>query len=207
MLAGGAPVMADLGLSGLASGVDTATIVSQLMALERQKTTRLGYRQTAVTGAADGPQGDRHQADGAQERGPGAERRRDLEAGQTATSSDPAQRRGRPDRRRRHRRPHDPGRPPRVLGAARLLVRRHRRDAHDRVRGRGSEADHGRRRRRRDDPADRRRDQHQGHRPRRRRRGQERPRRGPARAVLAHHRLDLGLHGHERRRARRRRRV
>jgi flagellar hook-associated protein 2 len=46
--------MADLGLSGLASGVDTATIVAQLMALERQKTTRLGYRQTAVTGQQTG---------------------------------------------------------------------------------------------------------------------------------------------------------
>jgi flagellar hook-associated protein 2 len=39
-----------LGLSGLASGVDTASIVSQLMALERQKTTKLGYRQAAVGG-------------------------------------------------------------------------------------------------------------------------------------------------------------
>jgi flagellar hook-associated protein 2 len=46
--------MAGLGLSGLASGVDTATIVSQLMALERQSTTRLGYRQTAVTGEQTG---------------------------------------------------------------------------------------------------------------------------------------------------------
>jgi flagellar hook-associated protein 2 len=46
--------MADLGLSGLASGVDTATIVSQLMAIERQGTTRLGYRQTAVTGEQTG---------------------------------------------------------------------------------------------------------------------------------------------------------
>jgi flagellar hook-associated protein 2 len=46
--------MADLGLSGLASGVDTATIVAQLMALERQKTTRMGYRQTAVTGEQTG---------------------------------------------------------------------------------------------------------------------------------------------------------
>ena len=46
--------MADLGLSGLASGVDTATIVSQLMALERQSTTRLGYRQTAVSGQQAG---------------------------------------------------------------------------------------------------------------------------------------------------------
>ncbi len=46
--------MANLGLSGMASGVDTASIVAQLMALERQSTTRLGYRQTAVTGEQTG---------------------------------------------------------------------------------------------------------------------------------------------------------
>ncbi len=36
------------GLSGLASGVDTASIVDQLMALERQKTARLGLQKSAV---------------------------------------------------------------------------------------------------------------------------------------------------------------
>jgi flagellar hook-associated protein 2 len=42
--------MAGLALSGLASGVDTSSIVEQLMALERQKATRLQNRQYAVTG-------------------------------------------------------------------------------------------------------------------------------------------------------------
>jgi len=42
--------MAGLSLSGLASGVDTSSIVDQLMALERQSITRLQYRQSAVTG-------------------------------------------------------------------------------------------------------------------------------------------------------------
>jgi flagellar hook-associated protein 2 len=42
--------VAGLALSGLASGVDTSSIVDQLMALERQKVTRLQYRQAAVTG-------------------------------------------------------------------------------------------------------------------------------------------------------------
>jgi flagellar hook-associated protein 2 len=42
--------MAGLSLSGLASGVDTATIVDQLMALERQKLTTIGYRKAAVGG-------------------------------------------------------------------------------------------------------------------------------------------------------------
>jgi flagellar hook-associated protein 2 len=45
--------MSTLGLSGIASGVDTASIVEQLMALERQKVTRLGYRKAAVTGQQD----------------------------------------------------------------------------------------------------------------------------------------------------------
>jgi flagellar hook-associated protein 2 len=42
--------MAGLSLSGLASGVDTAGIVDQLMALERQKLTAIGYRKAAVGG-------------------------------------------------------------------------------------------------------------------------------------------------------------
>src|SRR4051794_22521224 len=40
----------NLALSGLASGVDTATIVDQLMAIDRQGTTRITYRQSGVTG-------------------------------------------------------------------------------------------------------------------------------------------------------------
>jgi flagellar hook-associated protein 2 len=45
--------MAGLSLSGLASGVDTAGIVEQLMALERQSLTKIGYRRAAVTGGQD----------------------------------------------------------------------------------------------------------------------------------------------------------
>ena len=45
--------MADLGLSGLASGVDTSAIVEQLMAIERQGKTRLQLRQSEPHGAAD----------------------------------------------------------------------------------------------------------------------------------------------------------
>ena len=41
--------MSDLGLSGLASGVDTDSVVAQLMALERQQLTKYTYRQRAVT--------------------------------------------------------------------------------------------------------------------------------------------------------------
>ncbi len=38
------------GLLGIASGIDTATIVSQLMAIERRSGTRLQLRQSAVQG-------------------------------------------------------------------------------------------------------------------------------------------------------------
>ncbi|MGH2947426.1 MAG: flagellar filament capping protein FliD [Solirubrobacteraceae bacterium] len=45
--------MSILGLAGLASGVDTNALVDQLMAIERQSTTRLQYRQAAVNGQRD----------------------------------------------------------------------------------------------------------------------------------------------------------
>jgi flagellar hook-associated protein 2 len=41
--------MADLGMSGIASGVDTAAIVEQLVALERQGQTRLQLRKGSIT--------------------------------------------------------------------------------------------------------------------------------------------------------------
>src|SRR3954447_16135620 len=41
--------MAGLALSGLASGVDTSSIVDQLMSIERQKVTRINNNQTSVT--------------------------------------------------------------------------------------------------------------------------------------------------------------
>jgi flagellar hook-associated protein 2 len=45
--------VAGLSLPGLASGVDTASIVEQLMALERQSVTKIGYRKAAVGGQQD----------------------------------------------------------------------------------------------------------------------------------------------------------
>src|SRR4051794_3851278 len=41
--------MSSLGMSGLASGVDTSSIVAQLMTLERQATTKYTNKQTKVT--------------------------------------------------------------------------------------------------------------------------------------------------------------
>src|SRR3954468_12320646 len=46
--------MATLGLSGLVSGVDTASIVDQLMQLERQGQTRTSYRQKHTYAQANG---------------------------------------------------------------------------------------------------------------------------------------------------------
>jgi flagellar hook-associated protein 2 len=46
--------MAGIALSGIASGVDTATIVSQLMQLETQKKTRVQMRQTHVQAQGSG---------------------------------------------------------------------------------------------------------------------------------------------------------
>ncbi len=54
--------MAGLSLSGLASGVDTASIVDQLMALERQSLTKIGYRKSAVSGQQDALKDSRLQA-------------------------------------------------------------------------------------------------------------------------------------------------
>ena len=45
--------MAGIALSGLASGVDTSSIVAQLMAVERQKTTTLTNRQTKAQAEQD----------------------------------------------------------------------------------------------------------------------------------------------------------
>jgi flagellar hook-associated protein 2 len=46
--------MPDLSLSGLASGLDTASVISQLMAIERQGQTRVQYRQKNVQAQATG---------------------------------------------------------------------------------------------------------------------------------------------------------
>lgn len=46
--------MAGLSLSGVASGIDTASIVQQLMAIERQSSTRLKLRESAIQGREAG---------------------------------------------------------------------------------------------------------------------------------------------------------
>jgi flagellar hook-associated protein 2 len=48
--------MSSLALSGLASGVDTSSIVDQLMSIERQKVTRINNQQTSVTAHQTGLQ-------------------------------------------------------------------------------------------------------------------------------------------------------
>ena len=110
-----------ISLTGLASGLDTESIISQLMAIEQNKVTAVQRRQTP-SAAQDGPQRHQDQA----RRGQG--RRRDAGRG---TSWKPSRPRARPTprkvdadaaRRRRHRRPHAPGQQARVLGAARLRL-------------------------------------------------------------------------------------
>ena len=45
--------MSNHGLTGLASGVDTSSVVAQLMTLERQSLTKIGFRKAAVGGQQD----------------------------------------------------------------------------------------------------------------------------------------------------------
>ena len=45
--------MSNHGLTGLASGVDTSSVVAQLMTLERQGLTKIGFRKAAVGGQQD----------------------------------------------------------------------------------------------------------------------------------------------------------
>ena len=149
--------MAGLGLSGLASGVDTAAIVEQLMALERQGKTRLQLRQTSLTRAADHARGPQVQARRAQ----GGRRRPALEHD---VGRDPDRRelgrrarRGRAHGRRADRRLRRQGDAARGLGAEDLrldaepsasqitLRRRRRRQRPDHARHRGRRQDRRRR--------------------------------------------------------------
>ena len=65
--------MANASVSGLASGLDTATIIDQLMQLEAAPQTRLKSRVTTEKSTPQGPPGPQHQVrrPGHQGRGPG----------------------------------------------------------------------------------------------------------------------------------------
>ena len=79
------------GLSGLASGVDTAAIVDQLMASSGRRTRASAAARSAVAGAPDGAQGHRDQARRAEDRRAGPRVRRHLGA-ESRRSSPPTPR-------------------------------------------------------------------------------------------------------------------
>jgi flagellar hook-associated protein 2 len=81
--------MADLSLSGLASGVDTASIVSQLMAVERQGQTRIQYRQKHVEAQAAGLKDVKAKLDALKSAAAALRDPQTWKEGQTAESSEP----------------------------------------------------------------------------------------------------------------------
>ena len=108
-------------LTGLASGLDTDSIIQQLMADRadqghRRPEARRSRSRQHKTDLAD----DQDQARRVQDRRGRPRDAAPWKATQTDGVLGPDQGRRRRARRRRHRRPLDPGRPPRLLGAARL---------------------------------------------------------------------------------------
>ena len=160
--------MAGVSLTGLASGLDTESIVSQLMALEQNKVTARPEAADRRPAAQGRPQRDQDQARRLQDRGRRAQRARDLEGDPDLRLVGPDQGRRDAARRRRHRRSLDLGREARVLGPARLHVHalRHRRLDRPRLLRRPGEQDDDRHPGERDGRRTRDRDQRQ-RRPRR----------------------------------------
>ena len=115
-----------INLSGLASGLDTESIVSQLMALEQNKVTAVQRRQIGVQQHKDDLSAIKTKLDALKTAAAALERHRDLEGDADDDVVGPRQDRRVPARRRRHRRPLDPGQQARLLGPARLHVRAER---------------------------------------------------------------------------------
>ena len=119
----------------MASGLDTESIIS---AADGDRADQ-GHRRAEAAGlrqsAQDGPADDQDEARRGQDRGRPTCRPPSLwKPKQTTTLLGPDEGRRHRARRRRHRRPVDPGRPPRVLGAARLQLHgRRRRRGQDRL--------------------------------------------------------------------------
>ena len=118
-------------LTGLASGLDTESIISQLMAIEQNKVTAVQMRQVTV---------QQHKTDLRRSRASSTPSRRPpprsatprVEGDADHDVLGPDQGRRHRARRRRHRRPLDPGRQARVLGPARLHLHGRRHRGHDR---------------------------------------------------------------------------
>ncbi|HWT22466.1 MAG TPA: flagellar filament capping protein FliD [Solirubrobacteraceae bacterium] len=82
--------MASIALSGVASGIDTATIVSQLMQLERQGQTRVTYRQKHVEAQATGLKDIKSKLDALKSAATALRDVATWKENQTVESSDPA---------------------------------------------------------------------------------------------------------------------
>ena len=71
--------MAGISLTGMASGLDTSTIISQLMALEQNKVTAVQMRQVKIQAHKDDLSSIKTKLDALQDRRHRAQRRRDVE--------------------------------------------------------------------------------------------------------------------------------
>ena len=121
--------MAGISLTGMASGLDTTTIISQLMALEQNKVTAVQMRQVKVQAHKDDLSSIKTKLDAFKTAATALQRRRDVEGDADDQLVRHHQARRDAAQRRRHRRPHGPDRQARLVGPARLHLhaQRHRR--------------------------------------------------------------------------------
>src|SRR3954467_10842532 len=82
--------MAGITLTGLASGLDTSSIISQLMALEQNKVTAVQMRQVKVQAHKDDLSAIKTKLDASKNAAAALSDSATWKATQTATSSDPA---------------------------------------------------------------------------------------------------------------------
>ena len=106
----------------MASGLDTDSIISQLMAIEQNKVTAVQMRQVRSRQHKDDLTAIKTKLDAFKTAAAASATPRPWKPTQTTTSVGPDEARRHAARRRRHRRPLDPGRQARLLRPARLHV-------------------------------------------------------------------------------------
>ena len=111
-----------ISLTGMASGLDTESIISQLMQIEQTKVTAVQKRQVSVNQHKTDLQMVKSKLDAFKTAATDLGSRLAVEGEAGHDVLGPDEGRSHRARRRRHRRPVDPGRPPRVLRAARLQL-------------------------------------------------------------------------------------
>ena len=109
-------------LTGMASGLDTESIISQLMAIEQNKVTAVQKRQVSVKQHKTDLQTVKTKLDAFKTAATDLGNASTVEGEADHGVLGPDQGRRHRARRRRHRRPLDPGRPPRLLRPARLQL-------------------------------------------------------------------------------------